>query len=968
MPLRVISLNVNSIVHNGRKTLLSGFIESNPADIYLFQETKLDSSIKLYFPNFNILRGDVRRGFGGTAIFVRHGIRIRNVSVGRGVINFTGCEILISEGWHRLVSVYITQSSNNIFNELGAFYSKFTNSLFGGDFNARHTTFGDISDNFYGRKLADCVPLFNLQIINPPGPTCFHSNTGSHIDKFISANFSFLNSNIDILPSFSDHAAISISIFCDTPSLDNNISYSMNFHLARMDPMNRFIERNLNSLPLATTCMHSNAELDSIAINMDDIFQRAISKFVPRTRNISQQVKLSSTTRALQSESKRLQRSLHNVGPFPNPVFANTLRTRIRLLNTMVNLSVKADCSRFFCNLYDNVKTTHDSFKFIKRYTGLRSTVSPNGIFTNDKRDTFLSEPLAIADSLGRLFSDNNGLTFNNISSNSLPVAIDNHIIGNCNSGIIFDADFTANTSSNRVNGPNMPFDLTTSEEVSLIAHTRPNKKSSGRDTMPYFIIKKFSPDIFLFLATFFNHCLANCHFPSTWKHAIITPIPKPGKDGTILSNWRPISQLNCVSKIFERILMNRVGKILCNPNLLPNQFGFLSGHSTEHALSRMQADIDDGLNNGKITSILSLDLKAAFDVIWIDGLIHKLCKLGVHPALIKIIKSMLTGRTFAIRLGNAISGVFNMLAGVPQGSVSGPQLFNYYMYDLPTDPALVCNQFADDTSYFLTHNCPGFAQNILNKHIISLSNYFRDWKMILNHDKTEFINIIGQCRDTRQALRRAARNMKIMANGHLINHSSVMRLLGVYFRPDNRFINHINIRLKKANYAKFKLTRLFKRLSIPINTKSSIYKMYVRPILTYASPVWCRPPLVSSHQMERLRLFERGILRSATNTFRDRGSYIYPSASTIYRVAGCSRIDKYMAERQISFFEKLKSSSNPKFGNIISTRQRGTGRYPVIDLLHVMHEAGQFRINNEFSLFNTRYNHAPGMVYSLEQ
>lgn len=190
----------------------------NPADIYLLQETKLDFRIKLVFPQFNIIRSDVRRGYGGTAIFVRHGIPIRNISIGTGIINFTSVEIRLNGMWLRIYSVYATQHCNNIFEHFSTLFNvNFNSSFFGGDFNARHSTFGDSSDNSYGIQLLNCKNLLNLNLINPISPTCFHSPSGSFIDKFISINFTFPLSSISNLPSFSDHSGISISIFSIFP-------------------------------------------------------------------------------------------------------------------------------------------------------------------------------------------------------------------------------------------------------------------------------------------------------------------------------------------------------------------------------------------------------------------------------------------------------------------------------------------------------------------------------------------------------------------------------------------------------------------------------------------------------------------------------------------------------------------------------------------------------------------------------
>lgn len=180
----------------------------------------------------------------------------------------------------------------------------------------------------------------------------------------------------------------------------------------------------------------------------------------------------------------------------------------------------------------------------------------------------------------------------------------------------------------------------------------RPTKTSCGPDGMPYSLIKQFHPDVFNFLSTFFNHLISISYFPRCWKHASITPIPKAGKDVSVVSNWRPISRLNCVSKIFERVVANRLQVFNDSADIFPNQFGFLPTHSADHALATLQADVVNGLNEGKVTSLVSLDLRSAFDTIWHNGLILKMVRLGINCSLIRLVQSMLTGRTFSVRLG----------------------------------------------------------------------------------------------------------------------------------------------------------------------------------------------------------------------------------------------------------------------------------------------------------------------------
>lgn len=289
---------------------------------------------------------------------------------------------------------------------------------------------------------------------------------------------------------------------------------------------------------------------------------------------------------------------------------------------------------------------------------------------------------------------------------------------------------------------------------------------------------------------------------------------------------------------------------------------------------------------------MVALDLKAAFDTIWHDGLIHKMYILKFPLHLIKIVKTMLSFRTFVVRVDGISSETYKMGAGVPQGSVLGPILFILYVHDIPVHNNIVITQFADDTTLHVVHNNPARTQNLLNIYLVELSKYFQQWKLSLNGNKTELIHIMGFVRDTSPKLRKQTRNMKIVVDGRLLTYKNEIRILGIQLQTNNRFTKHIAIRLAKANSAMHHLKRIFKNSKIDTRIKTNLYKLYIRPILMYASPVWCRQPQVSSHQMELIRTFERSCLRSTANIRRKRNSYKHVSAAQIYDTSSCMRID----------------------------------------------------------------------------
>lgn len=220
-----------------------------------------------------------------------------------------------------------------------------------------------------------------------------------------------------------------------------------------------------------------------------------------------------------------------------------------------------------------------------------------------------VAEAITGAETFADIFEANHRLTFDQPSIDDGTASATARIMTRSTDRIIFNTNIPADIPDDetlvRVNSL-LPYSqrnlLTSASEVAEIIDQRPNNKSSGDDEMPYYILKRIDPEIYRFLAKFFNHLIANAYFPRHWRHARMTPIPKPGKDHSIITNWRPISQLICISKIYERVIANRFLQFDQNDRIFPDQFGFLREHSSEHALAKLQADIINGINAGKVT------------------------------------------------------------------------------------------------------------------------------------------------------------------------------------------------------------------------------------------------------------------------------------------------------------------------------------------------------------------------------
>lgn len=134
-----------------------------------------------------------------------------------------------------------------------------------------------------------------------------------------------------------------------------------------------------------------------------------------------------------------------------------------------------------------------------------------------------------------------------------------------------------------------------------------------------------------------------------------------------------------------------------------------------------------------------------------------------------------------------------------------------------------------------------------------------------------------------------------------------------------------------------------------------------------YGAPIWCLPPSTSSHQMELLRSFERNCLRSTANIQRPIGCYKHVKIKQIYEKSSCIRIDRFAAQRHISFYNKCKHATNSKFKFENKNQNRVNLPYKHISHIFNLHENGQLLTNDDLLIFHTRYNNH-GLVYCTDQ
>lgn len=399
-----------------------------------------------------------------------------------------------------------------------------------------------------------------------------------------------------------------------------------------------------------------------------------------------------------------------------------------------------------------------------------------------------------------------------------------------------------------------------TVSEVQRASKRMANKKAPGPDGVPAEVLKILMNTWPAKFASMVDRILGDGHFPEEWKTANLVLLPKPGKPNA----YRPICLLDTVGKAVESIINNRLQEELeDNDGLSDRQYGFRAGRSTMQAiqrgteLARKEQQVP-WQRRQRILMIL-LDVKNAFNSADWGVVLSSLKKRNISPYIRRIIESYLQDRWIMDADGKR----HRMTAGVPQGSVLGPTLWNAAYDDvlglrLPEGATAIA--YADDLALIARGKTIEEVEEIAQDSINIIADWMKKSKLHLAPEKTEAVMLVK---------RHADREPAVSVMGHPVTMQKSARYLGVQLERGLTGVAHVKIVTEKAAKTATDIARLLPRTYGASESQRRVLSSVAESIALHASPVWAPAALQLKKNRDMLEKTQRISTIRITRAYR---------------------------------------------------------------------------------------------------
>jgi ribonuclease HI len=370
-------------------------------------------------------------------------------------------------------------------------------------------------------------------------------------------------------------------------------------------------------------------------------------------------------------------------------------------------------------------------------------------------------------------------------------------------------------------------------DELRVVLSVARKHTSPGADKIAHEFLRRLPELGKMVLLKLFNRIWSTGRIPQSWRHAVVVPILKVGKDPRAAVSYRPISLTSTLCKLMERLVANRLQWFLEKNRLLSGkQSGFRRNRSTIDPITRLHDTIVRYTGNSHHVLAVFLDMEKAFDMMWRKGLLIKLKRYGINGHMFEWFNSFLTRRTFQVRVGAELSESRGLENGFAQGAMISPSQFIIMMDDLPDDVrGVVISLFADDSMAARTgRNLPILIRQV-QQALDAIQAWCDQWGFRISTEKTVAVLFSPSMIPNR--------TVELQIRGQQIRVENSARFLGLIFDRRLTWAAHIEYVRRKCQ-KRLNLMRAVSgtRWGANHRTLKMIYKAMIRSVLDYGAVV----------------------------------------------------------------------------------------------------------------------------------
>ena len=810
--LKILQWNCNGI--QNKISELTDFIYQNNIKVVVLQETKLTKNSKTpEIPNFIPIRKDRGKDGGGLAIYIHNSIKHE---VCAPIQTDSHIELLaIKIGTTTLTNIYIPPTSScntGYMPSLAPFLQLDDDMLLLGDINAHDSLWNSTIFDARGRELAEEINNSNLGVLNDESHTRIPSNsqpTSPDISLASLAILPYAKWETKISLS-SDHVPIIISLSTTISPVRTHKRTYVNFKKADWEKFKNNTEAQFENLEEPTNIFEAEKRFRKIV-------NRVSSRAIPAGRIKDTIPEMPSSTREKMERRDRI-RTINPEDP------------EIAELNRNIYKEITEHRRNKWKETVENIDKSCSS-KLFKLLKNLNSKDSSNPYQSIRFKGKYYSTAKGIANKFNKQYSS----IVHHKSSKDTRKIINN---------------IKKNTLEDHVSY--------TPQQVTEAIKKSKNSKAIGPDGLSNLHLKHLGEKGLQYLTHIFNLSIKESKIPDIWKSSVIIPLLKPGKDPCESNSYRPVSLLCPSIKILERLILPTLNEHL---NIPDHQHGFRQMHSTVTALNEFNINVTNGFNKIRPpdrTVLLQIDLSKAFDMVSHNKLIADIDNSSMPGAFKRWFTCYLRGRQCRTRFRNSLSKSRNIKTGVPQGAVTSPVLFNFYLSKLPTPPeGIFIVQYADDISIYASGTNIAKLTEQINTYAAEVLDYLKERDLIVSPEKSTVTLFTPDTKEYKI-------HPKVLLNNQLVPMTNTPKLLGVTFDSMYTFTPHVEQTISKAK-SKVNLLKAVAGTDWGQSKELLIttYKAIGRSILEYAVPIWS--PIISTTSWKRLQSVQNQALRVAT-------------------------------------------------------------------------------------------------------